>query len=165
MPTLALKPALRTIDLSKADGPSDAKVVVIPLPAKLSALSSDGGIQQRTGAEWAQRYNTYVFDTDYIVIDPQAIWDPPSDNSRFLITKIVPSEFDQNPTVLSIGPFNDDNYVAIHCSHLRPGQKNFINSDPHHSFVFAQGFFASTDGFEVASNEGHGVGDANKSHA
>lgn len=31
--------------------------------------------------------------------------------------------------------------------------------------VFAQGFFASTDGFEVASNEGHGVGDANKSHA
>ena len=126
IPAYATKPALRTIDLSPHGGPTDAKVVVIPLPAKtISGLifgacasisrlmyqpSHSRGIQQRT-AEWVQCYNTSVFDTNYFVKDPQALWQAPSDNSRFDITEIKPPGFDKDPAVLSIGSFNDDNYI------------------------------------------------------
>ncbi|EDR01303.1 uncharacterized protein LACBIDRAFT_312229 [Laccaria bicolor S238N-H82] len=101
-------------------------------PRKPSA-SFSGGIQQRT-AEWVQRYNTYVLDTNYFVKDPQALWLAPSDNSRFDIAEIKPPDFvDKDPAVLSIGPFNDDNYIAVYTSHQKPGEKNFAPSDPHHS--------------------------------
>ena len=149
MPAYATKPALRTIDLSTHGGPTEAKVVVIPLPAKTIGIifgvrrsiswlmhhrSHSRGIQQRT-AGWVQRYNTYVLDTNYFVKDPQALWQAATDNSRFDITEIKPPGFDKDPAVLSIGPFNDDNYIAVYTSHLKPGQQTFAPSDPHHSSV------------------------------
>jgi len=96
--------------------------------------SHSRGIQQCT-AEWVQRYNTYVLDTNYFVKDPQALWLAPGANSHFDITEIKPPGFDKDPAVLSIGPFNDDNYLTVYTSHLKPGEKNFAPSDPHHSSV------------------------------
>ncbi|KIJ95965.1 hypothetical protein K443DRAFT_107967 [Laccaria amethystina LaAM-08-1] len=130
MPAYATKPALRTINLAPHGGPTEAKVVVIPLPAKTIGII----FGQRT-AEWVQRYNTYVLDINYFVKDPQAVWQAPTGNSRFDITSIQPAGFDKDPAVLSIGPYNDDNYIAVYTSHLKPGQQSFAPSDPHHSSV------------------------------
>ena len=96
--------------------------------------SHSRAIQQRT-AEWIQRFDTYVLDINYFVKDPQAVWQAPTDKSRFDITEIQPAGFDKDPAVLSIGPFNDDNYIAVYTSHWKPGEQNFAPSDPHHSSV------------------------------
>ncbi|KIM46734.1 hypothetical protein M413DRAFT_261550 [Hebeloma cylindrosporum] len=126
---LALQPALKVIDLSKLNGPSNATVVVVPLPKKTVGIV----FGQRT-AQFLQRYNTYLLDSNNVVIDPQAVWDAPSDNGRFFITEIVPKGFAQDPAVLSVGPFNDDRNIAVYCSHKRPGDSSYTQSDPHHSY-------------------------------
>ncbi|KAI3622458.1 hypothetical protein WG66_015002 [Moniliophthora roreri] len=125
---LALQPAHLQIDLSANNGPSDAKVVAVPLPAKTVGVV----FGQRT-AEWRQRYNTYLLDANNLVIDPQAVWDSQSSNARFFISQSVPSNA-PDPNVLSIGPFNDDRKIAVYCSHLRDGSSDFQQSDPKHSF-------------------------------
>jgi len=71
------------------------------------------GLQQRN-AEYLQRFNTYLLNSDGIVVDPQAVWDAPSADSRFFISKIVPDQVVQDPAVLSVGPFNEDRYIFIY---------------------------------------------------
>ncbi|KAF8641300.1 hypothetical protein AX16_010079 [Volvariella volvacea WC 439] len=129
MPALSTVPTLINVDLSKADGPSDAKVVVVPLPKKTVGIV----FGQRTAA-WSQRYNSYLLNTDHIVIDPQAVWDAPSDNSRFLITQVIPPGVAPDPSVLGVGPFDDDRYIAVYCSHKRQGSEKFEQSDPKHEY-------------------------------
>ncbi|KAF8901374.1 hypothetical protein CPB84DRAFT_1777703 [Gymnopilus junonius] len=113
MPGLALTPTLSKIDLSKVGGPSDATVVIVGLPKNNVGIV----FGQRT-AEWLQRYNTYLLNTNNIVIDPQALWDAPSDNGRFLISQIVPGGFDKDPSV----------------SAWKPSSSGFVQSDTKHSF-------------------------------
>ncbi|KAF8968938.1 hypothetical protein BDZ97DRAFT_2072645 [Flammula alnicola] len=129
MPALALKPALRTINLSAAGGPSDATVVVIPLPK-----NTVGVVFGQRLAEYLQRCNTYLLDTNNLVIDPQAVWDAPAASSRFLISQIVPSGFAQDPSVLCVGPFNEDRNIAVYCSHKKAGDSAYKQSEPKHSF-------------------------------
>ncbi|KAJ7512146.1 hypothetical protein B0H11DRAFT_2213945 [Mycena galericulata] len=124
MSGFAQKPALRTIDLSKVSMPTEAQVVVVPLPKKTIGIT----FGQRTAA-WLQRSNTYLLDTDHLVLDPQAVWDAPEDNSRFKITTIIPaSALDLDPAVLSVGPYNEDRYIAVYVSHMA------LNDTDYHEF-------------------------------
>lgn len=87
-------------------------------------------------AEWAQRFNTYLLDTNNIVIDPQVLWDASSSGSRFGVTDVVPPNLvpaDKN--VFSIGPLTEDRNIAVYCSHRRPGSNQYMESDPRHTFV------------------------------
>ncbi|KAJ7472880.1 hypothetical protein B0H11DRAFT_2236759 [Mycena galericulata] len=126
MSGFAQKPALRTIDLSKVSMPTEAQVVVVPLPKKTIGIT----FGQRTAA-WLQRSNTYLLDTDHLVLDPQAVWDAPEDNSRFKITTIIPaSALDLDPAVLSVGPYNEDRYIAVYVSHMAPNDTDYVSSTP-----------------------------------
>ncbi|PPQ71685.1 hypothetical protein CVT26_007652 [Gymnopilus dilepis] len=129
MPGLALKPSLDTVDLSRAGGPSSATVVVVGLPKDNVAVV----FGQRT-SEWPQRFNTYLLDTDNIVINPQALWDAHSDKSRFLISQVVPTGFDKDPSVLCMGPYTEDRNIAVYVSHQKPGSGGFTQSDAQTSY-------------------------------
>ncbi|KAF8888468.1 hypothetical protein CPB84DRAFT_1964201 [Gymnopilus junonius] len=129
MPGLALSPTLAKVDLSTAGGPSDATVVIVGLPKKNVGIV----FGQRT-AQWLQRYNTYLLNTDNIVINPQALWDAPSDNGRFLISQIVPPGAAEDPSVLCMGPYTEDRNIAVYCSHKKAGSGSFVESDTKHSF-------------------------------
>ncbi|PPQ85027.1 hypothetical protein CVT25_010416 [Psilocybe cyanescens] len=130
MSPLASEALIKTINLSQCDGPSDATVVVVPLPKNTVAIVFGQMI-----AEWKQRFNTYLLDTDNIVIDPQVVWDATTNGSRFDITKVVPQSIvPPDPHVFSIGPYSQDYNIAVYCSHKRPGAGSFAQSDPRHTF-------------------------------
>ncbi|KAJ7822998.1 hypothetical protein B0H14DRAFT_3088949 [Mycena olivaceomarginata] len=111
----ALKPALRTIDLSKASQPSDAKVVVVPLPKNTIGIT----FGQRTAA-WLQRTNTYLLDTNYLVIDPQAVWDAPEETADSILPQSSPY----------VGPYTEDRYIGVYLSHKAPSDTDYVSSDP-----------------------------------
>lgn len=147
-----LKPIVRIIDLSKEkpEGPSEAKVIAVPLPKDTVGIIFGvswrvslpmchlshrcWGLQQRT-AYYVQRFNTYILNPNNLVEDPQAVWEAPNDESRFMIVDIVPPGFDKDPNVLSVGPFPDDRQIAIYCSHVNPDTGKYESSDPHFSYV------------------------------
>ncbi|KAJ7817202.1 hypothetical protein B0H14DRAFT_2843196 [Mycena olivaceomarginata] len=117
-----------------ASQPSDAKVVVVPLPKNTIGITFGVSGFKRTAA-WLQRTNTYLLDTNYLVIDPQAVWDAPEENSRFNITTIVPPSFsDPDPAVLSVGPYTEDRYIGVYLSHKAPSDTDYVSSDPKHDY-------------------------------
>lgn len=91
-------------------------------------------LQQRI-AMWPQRFNSYLLNSSEIVVDPQAVWDAPAENSQFAVTTIVPSGFAPDNRFLSVGPFSDDRYIAIVCSHKKAGQSHYAPSTPTFSSV------------------------------
>ncbi|KAF8168688.1 hypothetical protein BJ912DRAFT_1149652 [Pholiota molesta] len=66
---------------------------------------------QQMIAEWPQCFNTYLLDTNNVVVNPQV---------------------DKN--VFSVGPFAEDRDIAVYCSHKKAGATSFTDSDPRHSF-------------------------------
>ncbi|KIM40799.1 hypothetical protein M413DRAFT_28554 [Hebeloma cylindrosporum] len=133
MPTISkFQRGVQMIDLSKAEGPSDATVVGVPLPKGTIGIV----FGQRT-ADYAQRYNTYIVDDDSIVREPQVVWDALTENSRFEITKIVPSSYKPpitDPNVMSVGPFEEDLHIAVHLSHKGPNDTEYKESIPQHDY-------------------------------
>ncbi|KAH9477932.1 hypothetical protein JR316_0010164 [Psilocybe cubensis] len=130
--SLSSEALVKRINLSSCNGPSNATVVVVPLPKK-----TVGVIFGQMIAEWPQRFNTYLLDVnDNIVMDPQVLWDARSDGSRFNVTEIVPqSAMPMDSHVLSLGPYNEDRNIAIYCSHKKAGQSSYTQSDPRHTFI------------------------------
>ncbi|KAK7005884.1 hypothetical protein R3P38DRAFT_3326369 [Favolaschia claudopus] len=130
---LTAKPSLKVIDLSRLSGPTDAHVVVVPLPKNTFGVV----FGQRT-AGWLQGFNSYVLDSDHLPVDVSALWvAPSSEQSRAMITKIVPEHLAKDPSVLSVGPFMDDRYIAVLATHQKPGDDKLVPSDPkfqYHSF-------------------------------
>ncbi|KAF8185435.1 hypothetical protein BJ912DRAFT_973467, partial [Pholiota molesta] len=130
MPALAFEPCLKVIDLSRANGPSSAKVILIPLPK-----NTVGILFGQMLAAWPQRFNTYLLDTNNIVVNPQVVWDASSDGSRFDVSQVVPMNLlPQDKNVFSVGPFSEDRNLAVYCSHKKAGATSYTESDPRHSF-------------------------------
>ncbi|KIM40800.1 hypothetical protein M413DRAFT_11597 [Hebeloma cylindrosporum] len=112
----------RKLDIPKA-------IAVVPLPKDTIGIVFGQRI-----SEYPQRYNTYIADADGIVLEPQAVWDAPSESSRFKITKSVPASLIiPDPKILSIGPFKEDRHIGIYFSHKKPGDSEYEESVPQHS--------------------------------
>ncbi|KIM40801.1 hypothetical protein M413DRAFT_11598 [Hebeloma cylindrosporum] len=123
------KPDNPKIDPPKGNKPSNATVAVVPLPKDTIGIVFGQRI-----SEYSQRYNTYITDADGVVLDPQAVWDAPSESSRFKITKSVPASFIiPDPNVLSIGPFKEDRHIGIYFSHKKIGDSEYEESVAQHS--------------------------------
>jgi hypothetical protein len=91
---------------------------------------------QQMIAEWPQCFNTYLLDTNNVVVNPQVVWNASSDWIRFDITQVVPMNLlPQDKNVFSVGPFAEDRDIAVYCSHKKAGATSFTDSDPRHSFV------------------------------
>ncbi|KAH9477931.1 hypothetical protein JR316_0010163 [Psilocybe cubensis] len=131
MPALASQSQIKKIDLSARDGPSDADVVLVPFPK-----NTVGVIFGQMIAEWPQRFNTYLTDSDTnFVEDPQVLWDANKDGSRFNVTAVQPTSAKPlDPNVFSLGPYTEDRYIAIYCSHKAPGDSSFKPSEPKYTF-------------------------------
>lgn len=87
-------------------------------------------------AEWQQRFNTYILNSDHQVIDIQALCDAKANGTRFQVTGTLPQGLlPPDKTVFNFGPFDEDRYVAIYCSHLKPDTTDFAPSDPRCNFV------------------------------
>ncbi|KAK7005888.1 hypothetical protein R3P38DRAFT_3040205 [Favolaschia claudopus] len=136
---LIAQPGFKLIDLSKiivgdSKGPSEAKVVAVPLPKKTFGVI----FGQRT-AGWTQGFNSYLLDSNYLPLEPSALWvADESDECRAMVTQIVPPGFAKDPSVFSVGPFSDDRYIAILATHKGPKDSQLVASDPkfqYHAFT------------------------------
>jgi len=96
------------------------------------------GFQQRT-SEYRQRCNIYIFDTDGIVLNPQVVWDAPSqaDGNRFKMRRIVPEDFPKAPdhNVLSVDPVNQDRHIEIYSTYKRSEDGKYEESFPQYTTV------------------------------
>jgi hypothetical protein len=98
--------------------------------------SGNAWVLQQMLAARPQRFNTYLLDTNNIVVNPQVVWDASSDGSRFDVSQVVPMNLlPQDKNVFSVGPFAEDRNLAVYCSHKKAGATSYTESDPRHSFV------------------------------
>ncbi|KAJ4490581.1 hypothetical protein J3R30DRAFT_3423083 [Lentinula aciculospora] len=127
----SIEPFSKTLELPLFSGqqPQEVAAVLVPLPKNTTATVFGQRI-----ALWPQRFSTYLLDSNELVVNPQAIWDAPTESSSFSITGIVPSGFAPDTRVLSVGPFTSERYIAVVCSHKRVGQSDYTSSAPQHSF-------------------------------
>ncbi|KAJ3892537.1 hypothetical protein GG344DRAFT_75849 [Lentinula edodes] len=125
--SFGIEPFTKDLNLPLLSGqePEIVTAVLVPLPKDTNAAVFGQRI-----ALWPQRFNSYLLDSNEIVVDPQAVWDAPAESSQFAVTTIVPSGFALDNRFLSVGPFPDDRYIAIVCSHKRAGQSQYAPSTP-----------------------------------
>ncbi|KAJ3768990.1 hypothetical protein FB446DRAFT_791800 [Lentinula raphanica] len=117
------------LPLRAGEEPEDVQAVLVPLPK-----DTTGTVFGQRIAEYPQRFNTYLLDSNDFVVNPQAVWDAPTASSQFAITNINPSGFALDNRALFVGPFNDDHFIAVVCTHKKPGSGEYISSTSQYSF-------------------------------